>query len=328
MPDAPNVPTCPKCGDPLLHGKCFCPNCGLAVAPLTDRATIDAYIQAKISQELTSRLKDQASLVREIGNQAEDVVWARLKRYTWILSIAFAIIGLILTLYGVKSLDDAKQKVVSAAKEQVEPSIRQLETNISNLEARAAGANTTISTVESNLKTAQQKITQYDDKISNAGKAALADITQLRSSLDNQEQQLANQGQQIAHLEGQVVNLGNRDLLAHTIRTTGDGPSYWAVGTLGCPTPETLAKDQAPVAICVQGTPPTLELRTSSDVIPVSGRSQTGFQDQSTGTKPSCTSAIRGTFFVEKGTGGMGDRPFVCVKSQNNTYEWHHLDIN
>src|SRR6266550_4140893 len=120
MPDAQQGNACPKCGDALVKDKPYCPNCGLAVGTPTNRTAIDSYIQAKIDQELSARLKDQSSLVREIGDKAEDVVWARFKRYGWIVAVLIVILG----LWGVKSIDDAGGKIVESARQRVEPLIQ------------------------------------------------------------------------------------------------------------------------------------------------------------------------------------------------------------
>jgi uncharacterized Zn finger protein (UPF0148 family) len=124
---------CPKCGDALIAEKPFCPNCGLPVGSASNRAAIDHYIQAKIAQELSLRLKDQTSLVRELGDKAEDVVWGRLKRYTWVVGILIFIFG----LWGFKSIDDAGTKIVAEARQRVEPLIQ-------NAETRARAAQTEI----------------------------------------------------------------------------------------------------------------------------------------------------------------------------------------
>src|ERR1035437_6843298 len=124
---------CPKCGDALLEGKPYCPNCGLAVGSQVERTAIDSYVQARIAQELSARLKDQGNLVREIGDKAEDVVWGRLKRYGWILTISTVVITVLLALWGVKSFDDAGNKIVETARQRVEPLIQ-------NTEGRAKAA--------------------------------------------------------------------------------------------------------------------------------------------------------------------------------------------
>lgn len=71
-----------------------------------DRIAIDSYIEARANRILDARLSDQATLVREVADKAEDVVWARLKRYTIIVSVIVAGLG----AYGISSIHDAKTK--------------------------------------------------------------------------------------------------------------------------------------------------------------------------------------------------------------------------
>lgn len=128
MPDVKSSDLCPRCADPLIPGKLYCANCGLAVIALPDRVPIDAYIEAKVGEALARRLVDQTSLVREIGDKAEDVVWARLKRYTWAVTIALFLLG----LYGITSIQEAKSKIVDEARTRLEPVIADTEKRVTS----------------------------------------------------------------------------------------------------------------------------------------------------------------------------------------------------
>jgi hypothetical protein len=59
----------------------------------------------------------------------------------------------------------------------------------------------------------------------------------------------------------------------------------------------------------------------------VSSFSSIGFQDASTDPKPSCSAARRGTFYVEKATGKGADKPFLCARKSDNTYDWIQLAV-
>jgi hypothetical protein len=72
---------CPHCSDGLVPGKMYCPNCGFALILPDQKITIDAYIAAKVLQEIALKTKDESSVVRSIANDAEDEIWKRLKRY-------------------------------------------------------------------------------------------------------------------------------------------------------------------------------------------------------------------------------------------------------
>jgi hypothetical protein len=62
-------------------------------------------------------------------------------------------------------------------------------------------------------------------------------------------------------------------------------------------------------------------------VRPVSSLSPVGFRDASTAAKPNCTAENRGTFYVEKGAGKIADKPFLCAKKSDNSYEWIGLAV-
>jgi hypothetical protein len=90
---------------------------------LSTPSAIDAYVQNKVNLEISSRLTDQASLVREIGDKAEDIVWKRLKQYGVLFGLLLAgILGFIAFL-GIKTLDDVSKRIepiVSAAEQRAQ----------------------------------------------------------------------------------------------------------------------------------------------------------------------------------------------------------------
>jgi hypothetical protein len=103
--------TCLQCSKPLDEGWEFCPSCGTKIVPLSTPSAIDAYVQTKINSELSNRLKDQTSFVREIGDRAEEVVWKRLKQYGVLFGILLAgVLGFIAFL-GIKTLDDVSKRI-------------------------------------------------------------------------------------------------------------------------------------------------------------------------------------------------------------------------
>lgn len=338
MHDSNQATKCPQCGDTLIEGKSHCAGCGLAVGSTADRRTIDSYIQARINQELSARLKDQSSLVREIGDKAEDVVWGRLKRYTFLSVILLAILGWV----GINKVDDAISKVVETARQRVEPLVQNAENRakaaqgeIGKIEDKEKDLNKSLSDLGSNLSTAQAKVSEFDKKmqdyearISKSGGGVLGQIDQLRDAVNRQQKSLKDTDALVLNLQDKVVDFGERDLKVGRIMTTGSGPSYEAYGTLGCPTvADALTKDGKLVAYCAQGSPPSLFQLTSTELRPVASLSPMGFQDSSTAPKPACAVANRGTFYVEKGTGRIADKPFLCIKRLDGTYEWIQLGM-
>ena len=131
---------CPRCRETLIPGKMYCPNCGQALAAPDRKDAIDAYIVAKVAQELALRTQNEGVMVREIGYKAENEVRARLKQYSWVVGAFIAL----LALFGVTSIRDARQTIVAEAKNRVEPVI-------SDVEKRAQAARTSLADVEERL---------------------------------------------------------------------------------------------------------------------------------------------------------------------------------
>src|ERR1035441_7875140 len=355
MPDITPEIKCPKCGDALLEGKPYCPNCGLSVGPQVERTAIDSYIQARIAQELSTRLKDQGSLVREIGDRAEDVVWGRLKRYGFIVTILIVILGFL----GVKSIDDAERKIVDSAGQRVEPLIQKVEGrakavegDISKTAERLATINglvdketKEISGLGLNTATALAKVSEYEKRIrdyegriSTSGGDALAQVVSLKASfakaqsevgalqdaMRQQQKSLNDTGLLVRDLQGQVVDLGNREVRAKAFVGTNNISALISFGLTGCRPPDSDAK----VGYCAEGSPPILfQVMPNGEKRPVSSVSSIGFQDISASAKPTCRAETRAVFYVEKGTGRTADKPFLCVKKSDNAYEWIQIGI-
>ncbi len=164
---------CVACSAPLVEGGKFCPNCGTRVVPASMTSAIDAYIQNKVNQELSSRLKDQDSLVREIGDKAEDVVWRRLKQYGVIIGGSSVIILALIAFVGIKKLGDVQEGVQQAVTARLEPVV-------SAAEQRAQAAQRTIDTTATRID------------------AVNASLDRLSHDVDAQTQRVAEKGNEIS----------------------------------------------------------------------------------------------------------------------------------
>jgi len=114
---------CALCSKPVVEGGEFCAFCGAKVIPSGTTSTIDTYIQNKVKLELSDRLKDQNSLVREIGDKAEEIVWKRFNRYSVIFGALLACILGFIAFVGIKSIND----VSTSAKNKIEPVVKEAE---------------------------------------------------------------------------------------------------------------------------------------------------------------------------------------------------------
>lgn len=159
---------CPRCRDALIDNKMFCPNCGLALVALPERVAIDSYVEARVQQVLSARVVDQNSLIREVGDKAEDVVWTRIRRYTWAAGVTLFLLG----LYGFSSIHEAKTTIVNEARSRLDPVIED---------------------TEKRVKVAQLQIGDTDKKI-NAVQKQLDDTSRLA---DEQSRRIAARGGEI-----------------------------------------------------------------------------------------------------------------------------------
>lgn len=154
-------------------------------------------------------------------------------------------------------------------------------------------------------------------------------IAQLQSDIDGYKQvnsSIAKLQKQFNSVQGQIVDLGVRSLRAKSFEATGPEPGAISFGKIGCP-PSALSKGGV-VAFCAEGSPLSLfQLTSAGELTPVAGRSPVGFQDASMASKSTCTVAKRGTFYVEKGSRGVADKPFLCAKKSDNTYDWIQLGM-
>jgi DNA repair exonuclease SbcCD ATPase subunit len=101
--------TCPACSKPLVKDGDFCPSCGIRIASSTIAAN-HSYIQSQLNLELSKRLRDQKSVVREIADQAEDVVWKRIQRYTILFSLLAFILGAT-AFFGITTGNDVSKRI-------------------------------------------------------------------------------------------------------------------------------------------------------------------------------------------------------------------------
>lgn len=152
------------------------------------------------------------------------------------------------------------------------------------------------------------------------------EIKQLQSDIDRYKQVngvIAKVQKELTDIKKDVVDLGNRTLKVGTLETSGTGTSSLSFGNPGCPSSPVQGTK---VTFCAQGSPLSLFQVTSAEGSrPVSSLSPVGFQDTSTAAKPTCTAANRGTFYVEKATGEVTDKPFLCARKSNNMYSWVQL---
>ncbi len=167
---------CALCSKPLVGGGEFCAFCGAKTVPSSTTSAIDTYIQNKVKLELSDRLKDQNTLVREIGDKAEDVVWKRLQRYSVIFGSLLACILAFIAFVGIKSIDD----VSTSAKKQIEPVVKEAEQRAQGAKQTIAEAATKVNSVKASVDQLSRDVDAQTKRVADKG----GEISQKLGTLD------------------------------------------------------------------------------------------------------------------------------------------------
>jgi uncharacterized protein YoxC len=250
---------------------------------------------AKLGNPLEGTVGKKGLLDRRTTEmEITEAVTGRLMKWAgWLVKIATIIVLLFGLLLG-KSYWDVR-KAVNAGKTEIDIAIRE--------------GSKEIGVVRKAIDDIRDKTTQLNSDIAQYRKAT-SDVSRLEK--------------EVKDVQGQVIDLGKRSLKVSSLEVTGPGPSSLGFRDLLCPS----NTGRNPVAYCAKGSPPSLfQLTSTGDLRPVSSFSIMGFQDVSTTPKPNCTADSRGTIYVEKGTGKVADKPFLCARQSDNTYDWTQLGI-
>ncbi len=172
--------TCIACSKPLVDGGEFCPFCGTRVVPSSTASAIDSYVQNKVNLELATRLKDESSLVREIGDKAEDVVWRRLKYYGVLFGIILSGILGFIAFIGIRTLDDVTKRIqpmvadaekrVETAKRAIDETASKVDTVKASLDQLSRDVDTQTNRVAEKSGEISKKLEVFDSAIDNAQK--------------------------------------------------------------------------------------------------------------------------------------------------------------
>jgi gas vesicle protein len=271
-------------------------NCIECKATNPDTSRYCGHCGAELGRTLDETIRKKGFRDRQATEMeiTTSVVGRLMTWLTWLGSIATVIVALFGLLIGWSYRD--VRTAVASGKTQIDAAVRE-GVNIINAEKQTAEK------LNDQLEQLKSNVDQY---------------SQVNKSIEKLQKE-------IIAVQGQIVDLGEKGLRANSLETTGPGPASIGFNKMGCPTSD---PKRSAVVYCVQGSPLSLyQLTSGGELRPVSSRSPVGFQDVSNAAKPTCTSFIRGTFYLEKGAGKAPDEPFVCAKESNDTYDWIQLGI-
>jgi hypothetical protein len=276
---------CPSCATPNLPDSLYCAHCS---EPLT--ATALARLRSK-------ELREQQT--REI--ELTEAVATRLK--SWATTYLWAVGGLVV-LFGLvvgKGAWDTRSTVQSG-KAQIDAAVASGTTQIATAVTQAQ---TSVAQAQRDLPGVTHDVQQL--------KADVAKYTKVNQNIEKIQSDMLR-------LQNDVVDLGHKTLKAESFEGNGPGPGSMSFRSIGCSRPNLAGVS---VTYCAQGSPLVLtSLTPDGRTRPVASYSSIGFQDLSTAPKPSCNESLRGTIYVQKGSFHQGDKPFLCVKSDADTYSW------
>jgi hypothetical protein len=250
---------------------------------------------AQLGRSLIQTVKTTDIRDREaIEIQIAESVGTRLIKWGGVIGVVLALL-LGKTWYDLRAAAGDAKANVEAAVQEVKTETAKAEVDIAELRQRAADMKGDYSRLHADLGSFRERN---------------RDIEKMQKELKS--------------VQGQVIDLGKRELRVDTLRLTREGPLKVSVSQVGC-TPSPLNPGDK-VAYCVEGSPPFIfQFTPKGEKRPISSRSPVGFQDASTAVKPPCTADWRGTFYVEKGDTKASDKPFICIRKSDNTYAWIQL---
>ena len=212
--------TCIVCSKLLVDGGEFCPFCGTKIVPSSTTSAIDSYIQNKVNLELSNRLKDQNSLVRELSDKAEDVVWKRLTRYGVLAGMLVTCILGGITFVGINTLDGVSKRIepavaaaeqrATAAKQAIEETATKVDAVRSSLDKLSVDVDTQTKRVAEKSGEISQKLQGFDAEIIDAqkrGETYQARSEDLSRRLDMIAKNLDQQTTRVTQISKQVDNV-------------------------------------------------------------------------------------------------------------------------
>lgn len=149
--------------------------------------------------ELSTRLKDQSSIVRELADKAEDTVWARLKKYTFILAFAASV----LAFFGLKPLYEIYAEIkpkVDAAEQRIQAATQ----TITRISAEITPLKAAVDRLSEDVDAQTKRVSEKGGEISHKFQSLDATATTFSSRLESMERASENKLKQVSQQLTQV----------------------------------------------------------------------------------------------------------------------------
>lgn len=171
----------------------FCSNCGSPSVAEAERAVIDAYVEARVRKAVDAKMSDQNLIVRHVADDAEDIVWKHIRRYSWVVAVVIFLLG----LYGFNSIREAKTTIVNEAHSRLDPIISNTEQRVKEAQKEIGNTQGTISSIKEQLDETSQLAQEQSSRISQQGGEINKKLQQLQKDSD-QANQLSSKYQEEA----------------------------------------------------------------------------------------------------------------------------------
>jgi|HubBroStandDraft_5_1064220.scaffolds.fasta_scaffold39039_2 uncharacterized Zn finger protein (UPF0148 family) len=190
---------CVACGRPLVEGGDFCPFCGTQQISLPIASAVDTYIKKKLDTEISTRFTDQKSLVREIGDQAEEVLWKRLRLFSLFLGAILAFFA----FEGVKTLRDVRSKI--------EPIVSSAEQKAQDTKRTVDGFAGRVNSVKASLDALTHEVDVQEKRVTASGVAGLSiKISKLQEDTGRLQNTVGTLGSTVGNLSSKVQQVSTQ----------------------------------------------------------------------------------------------------------------------
>lgn len=201
---------CSACSEPLVDGKAFCSSCGARVSDNDTISTLKLYVNDKIAAEISEKLMQQRVVVREMADDAEDVLMKKLKNYGFLLGFMFTGALGLFVFFGYKTYSDFSSKTelivksiesgLTANKESIANQSREIASTQASLDELSSRLSQQIVRVEASSGEISQKLKNLDEASQQAEKTSREineKIISIEKQVEAEASRLASRVQQV-----------------------------------------------------------------------------------------------------------------------------------
>jgi hypothetical protein len=151
-------------------------------------------------------MADQQSLVRKIADDAEDVVWSRVKRYSWAVGVVLFLLG----LYGFSSIQEAKTTIANEAHARLDPVIEATEARVKTAQGQIGEAGQKIAVVQKQLDDTSKLADEQNQRITAQGGEIHSKLDDVQKAANRANALSSGYEKQATEFEKELVAMRSR----------------------------------------------------------------------------------------------------------------------